>query len=136
MFVTTAAFKHPVQFTRDAASWRVVELGLAFPFLLVQVSDGDTHRILLLSNMDDLLALREPTGVSAISAVYLVDPLNWLGSERAQCIHMVGLLFQEAPPDRSAASALVRDAQGHLYGGYPIMKLEGPTGPLKMLQLF
>lgn len=133
MFTTYPAFKNPVQFDRLSTNWRAVELMTGHPFLLVQTSDDGFHRHLLLHGMDDLLSVHRQFLLGVLNEVSLLQPPSWSASGGWNVIRMSELLFQVEPPDGSVPTAVVRDGDGHLYGGHPIKRLTGETGPIDFL---
>lgn len=136
MFTTNESFKSSVQFDRCVTSWRAVELMIGHPFLYVQLELDCLHRHLLLNGMDDLLAIYEQPAAGRIGAISLLQPPAWSSTGEFQCLRMVEMLYQAAPPDDSAPSALVRDSAGNIYGGHPVKKLSGPLGVVNLMLKF
>jgi hypothetical protein len=133
MFTTNESFKSPVQFDRRSTDWRAVELTIGHPFLMVRLSDEGMHRYVLLHGMDDLLALHQQSNVGGLTAIGLLEPPGWSSTGAFESTKMVEVLYQSSPPDGSSPSALIRDAQGALYGGHPIKKLASSPGPISSL---
>jgi hypothetical protein len=133
MFTTHQEFRNPVQFDPRTINWRGVELMVGHPFLLVQTEEAECSRHLLLHGMDELLSVHMKPFFGALKRVSLLQPPAWSTHGDWEVIRMSELLLQAEPPDGSRPTAILRDHTGAMYGGYPIKKWTGDTGPVDFL---
>jgi hypothetical protein len=135
MFITYEAFRHPVSFDPQSTMWSAVELGLPTPLFLVttMAKDDDPPRIFMLRGTGELLEFAKQKPAGRISELHLLQPPRWSECREWALVAMREVLLQQVPPDGSIPSAVVRAANGALYGGFPLALIEGDPGPLSPL---
>jgi hypothetical protein len=134
MFTTINRFRHQFQFTRGEKAWTAVELTFGHPlFILGGIDSIGFKRRWFLGRTEELLLFTTERTIGQLVELQLLQPPHWAKDGVWSLIPIEEVLFQEAPPDGSRPSAVVRGIDGVLYGGFPIARLKFDTGPLRPL---
>ena len=124
MFQTYPHFKYPMQFSDTCTIWSAVELTDTRPWFLATIlhSREKVKSHFMLGRTDEILWLAEEPSDGELVALHLVQSAEWSKTgdwEFVQIKHV----DRDHGSEGEMPHAVVTDANGIQYGGYPIAKL-------------
>ncbi|MBE7942672.1 MULTISPECIES: hypothetical protein [Ramlibacter] len=127
MFTTREDFRDTAPDGGEDQRWRRVDLTFGQPLVLVRLRCPETRieQTTLMAQAADVLDVAMQPGLNGLLSIHLLQPPKWSPSGNWSLIEIVELGVRPVGNGSKRRSVIFKDLGGSLFGGYPIVKIDG-----------